>query len=84
MLHSVHGSDVPGTKLPTFQQWIVGKHGEEYWRTRFVDKFIEYVSDIFCEYKLHNNIHKQLRDIQPRAITAHMLCTVSNQKSAMD
>ncbi len=46
----MHCANRKGQKLPTFRDWVVEKHGMEYWKGQFEDVFEAYTSDIFREY----------------------------------
>ncbi len=45
----MHGSQVSDMNLPTFRQWVVQTHGQEYWAKHYEEMFEAYVSDIFRE-----------------------------------
>lgn len=45
----MNGSDRTTKELPSFEEWIVRNHGEEYWRSQFAGVFHAYVSDIYRE-----------------------------------
>ncbi len=51
--HRIHGTDVGGTKLPTFQDWIVQKHGHLYWHTHYDEIYEAYSTDVFREYQVN-------------------------------
>ncbi len=52
--HRIHGTDVGGNKLPTFQDWIVQKHGHLYWCTHYDKMYEAYSADVFREYQVND------------------------------
>jgi hypothetical protein len=60
----LHGSCIDGIDLPTFREWVVQRHGSDYWRNQFEDMFDMYTNDIFREHKPFYNLHNQLIYLQ--------------------
>ncbi len=63
IVYRVYSSNGDGTSLPSFRDWVISWHGEEYWRMQIQEMFESYVHDIFRKCRLQYEGKNSLREL---------------------